>query len=38
MNYLFITIDYWIDIEAFKSILNWIELEASAPSTDFLYD
>ena len=23
MNYLFITTYYWIDIEAFKSILNW---------------
>ena len=29
MNYLFITTYYWIDIEAFKSILNRIDIESN---------
>ena len=29
MNYLFITTYYWIDIEAFKSILSWINNESN---------
>ena len=27
MNYLFITTYYWIDIEAFESILNQIDIK-----------
>ena len=27
MNYLFITTYYWIDVEAFKSTLNRIDIE-----------